>query len=171
MQPNGVITEYQLQCSSGIITVSANLSGSATSYTFRGLEPYTSYTCRITAHNSDGEGPAATKLVLTLPDCESGKLFSECVGIIVFSQLPVDLPRESPSHSPPTPSPFPGLLPSPHNKTESSPAILSPVAQEAALSILPEQAAQVWSSHVGNHLLNTLVLSVPQQLWEMVQQQ
>ena len=66
--PNGVITEYQLQCSGGGQVFSRTVMGSQTTTTLSGLLPYTSYSCSITAHTSVGRGPAATTSVTTEED-------------------------------------------------------------------------------------------------------
>ena len=68
--PNGVITEYQLQCSGGGQVFSRTVMGSQTTTTLSGLLPYTSYSCSITAHTSVGGGPAATTSVTTKQDSE-----------------------------------------------------------------------------------------------------
>ena len=68
--PNGVITEYQLQCSGGGQVFSRTVMGSQTTTTPSGLLPYTSYSCNITAHTSVGGGPAATTSVTTEQDSE-----------------------------------------------------------------------------------------------------
>ena len=69
VQPNGVITEYQLQCSgSGQVF---NRTVMETTTTLSGLLPYTNYSCSITAHTSAGGGPAANTSVTTLQDGES----------------------------------------------------------------------------------------------------
>ena len=71
--PNGLITEYQLQCSGGgqvfIRTVMETIT------TLSGLLPYTNYSCSITAHTSAGGGPAATASVTTLQDGDSIKKY------------------------------------------------------------------------------------------------
>ena len=64
--PNGVITEYQLQCSGGGQVF--NYTVMETMTTLSGLLPYTNYSCSITAHTSVGGGPAATTSVTTLQD-------------------------------------------------------------------------------------------------------
>ena len=66
--PNGVITEYQLQCSGGGQSYSPVVPGSQTTTTLSGLLPYTNYSCNITAHTSVGGGPAATTSVTTEQD-------------------------------------------------------------------------------------------------------
>ena len=70
VQPNGIVTEYHLQCSAGNKILATNLSGSVHTHVFRGLQPYTNHMCEITARNGEGEGPAATKTVLTDQDGE-----------------------------------------------------------------------------------------------------
>ena len=68
LKPNGVITEYQLQCSGGGQVFSRTVTQTTT--TLSGLLPYTSYSCNITAHTSAGGGPAATTSVTTQQDGE-----------------------------------------------------------------------------------------------------
>ena len=53
--PNGVITEYRLQCS-GSGQVFSRTPVTETTTTLSGLLPYTSYSCNITAHTSVGGG-------------------------------------------------------------------------------------------------------------------
>ena len=62
-QPNGVITEYQLQCSGGGQVFSRTVMETTT--TLSELLPYTNYSCSITAHTIAGGGPAATTTVTT----------------------------------------------------------------------------------------------------------
>ena len=69
-QADGVINEYQLQCSGGGQVFSPVVPGSQTTTTLSGLLPYTNYSCSITAHTSVGGGPAATTSVTTEEDCE-----------------------------------------------------------------------------------------------------
>ena len=64
--PNGIITEYQLQCSGGGQVF--NLTVMETTTTLSGLLPYTNYSCSITARTSAGEGPTATTSVITSQD-------------------------------------------------------------------------------------------------------
>ena len=71
--PNGVITEYQLQCSGGGQVFNRTVMETTT--TLSGLLPYTNYSCSITAHTSAGGGPAATTSVTTLQDGESTDKF------------------------------------------------------------------------------------------------
>ena len=66
--PNGVITEYQLQCSGGGQVFNHTVMETTT--TLSGLLPYTNYSCSITAHTSAGGGPAATTSVTTLQESE-----------------------------------------------------------------------------------------------------
>ena len=66
LTPNGVITEYQLQCSGGAQVFSRTVMETTT--TLSGLLPYTNYSCSISAHTSAGGGPAATTSVNTLQD-------------------------------------------------------------------------------------------------------
>ena len=67
---NGVITEYQIQCSGDNKNFTSAVMGSPTTTTLSGLLPYTNYSCSITAHTSAGGGPAATTSVTTLQDSE-----------------------------------------------------------------------------------------------------
>ena len=66
IKPNGVITEYQLQCSGGGQVYNRTVMETTT--TLSGLLPYTNYSCSITAHTSVGGGPAATTSVTTEED-------------------------------------------------------------------------------------------------------
>ena len=68
LTPNGVITEYQLQCSGGGQVFNRTVMETTT--TLSGLLPYTNYSCSITAHTSAGGGPAAIIIVTTLQDGE-----------------------------------------------------------------------------------------------------
>ena len=63
--PNGVITEYQLQCYGHGQVFNRTVKGSQTTTTLSGLLPYSSYSCNITAHTSVGGGPAATMNCIT----------------------------------------------------------------------------------------------------------
>ena len=63
--PVGVIIEYQLQCYGGNQIFSWTVMGSQVTTTLSGLQPYTNYSCNITAHNSVGGGPAAATSVAT----------------------------------------------------------------------------------------------------------
>ena len=65
LKPNGVITEYQLQCFDGEQEYRWTVMGSQTTTTLSGLLPYTNYSCNITAHTSVGGGPAATTSITT----------------------------------------------------------------------------------------------------------
>ena len=68
-KPNGVITEYQLHCSAtGRGVVSHTMTGLQTTATVAGFQPFSTYTCNITAHTSAGGGPAATISVTTAED-------------------------------------------------------------------------------------------------------
>ena len=71
--PNGVITEYQLQCSGGGQVFNHTVMETTT--TLSGLLPYTNYSCSITAHTSVGGGPAENTSVTTLQDGESTDKF------------------------------------------------------------------------------------------------
>ena len=71
--PNGVITEYQLQCSGGGQVF--NHTVMETTATLSGLLPYTNYSCSITAHTSAGGGPAANTSATTLQDGESNLIY------------------------------------------------------------------------------------------------
>ena len=65
---NGVITEYQLQCSNHKQVFNHTVQGSQTTTTLSGLLPYTNYSCNITAHTSAGGGPGATIDITTTQD-------------------------------------------------------------------------------------------------------
>ena len=66
--PNGVITEYQLQCSGHVQVFNRTVKGSQTATTLSGLLPYTNYSCNITAHTSAGGGPSTTVNIATAQD-------------------------------------------------------------------------------------------------------
>ena len=74
--PNGVITEYQLQCSGGGQVFSRTVMGSQTTTTLSGLLPYTNYSCNIAAHTSVGGGPAATINVTTEQEGEHSAMLT-----------------------------------------------------------------------------------------------
>ena len=120
--PNGVITEYQLQCSSDNTIFTWAVMGSQTTTTLSGLLPYISYSCSITAHTSAGGGPAATTSVTTLQDGESTSIDNPL--LMSFSQFLVDHLRTSLSQSLLVASLSPGLLLSSYNVMESSLAII-----------------------------------------------
>ena len=71
VEPNGVITEYQLQCSGGGQVYNWTVMGLQTTASLSRLIPYTNYSCNITAHTRVGGGPAATTSVTTQQDGES----------------------------------------------------------------------------------------------------
>ena len=70
IEPNGVITHYQLQCTGTGRgeTLHHSVNSPQTTTTLSGLLPYTNYSCSITAHTSVGGGPAATTNILTKQD-------------------------------------------------------------------------------------------------------
>ena len=78
-EPDGVITEYKLQCSERGEMFNWTVMGSQTTTTLSGLLPYTNYTCSITAHTSVGGGPAATTSVVT--DEESKRTCCKLTGL------------------------------------------------------------------------------------------
>ena len=82
MKANGVITEYQLQCSGGGQEHRWTVNGSQTTTTLSGLLPYTNYSCSITAHTSVGGGPAATTNVVTKQDGEYYTALHKSIVII-----------------------------------------------------------------------------------------
>ena len=143
VKPNGVITEYQLQCSGGNQKFNWTVMGSQTTTTLSGLLPYTNYSCKITAHTSVGGGPPAITSVTTQQDGGTLMLLSiQFVSLLLF-QFPVDHLKTSQSLPPLIHSLSPGLLLSPHNVMESSSAISSPAAQEAASLTAPEPVVPV----------------------------
>ena len=78
VKPNGIITEYHLQCSGGGEIFTSVLSGSQTATTLSGLLPYTNYSCSITAHTSVGGGPEATTSVTTKQDGKYYLIMLDC---------------------------------------------------------------------------------------------
>ena len=69
-KPNGIIYSYQIQCSGGKNVVTQTVMGLYTEYLVSGFQPYTNYSCSITAHTSVGGGPATTISVVTEQDSE-----------------------------------------------------------------------------------------------------
>ena len=65
LKSNGMITKYKLKCSGGGQVFNWSVIGSQTTTRLSGLQPYTKYSCSITAHTSVGGGPAATTSVTT----------------------------------------------------------------------------------------------------------
>ena len=127
--PNGVITEYQLQCSGDntifdntIFTQAVMGSQTTTTLSGHGLLPYTNYSCSITAHTSAGGGPAATTSVTTLQDGESTSIDNPL--LMSFSQFLMDHLKISLSQSLLVASLSPGLLLYSHIVMESSLAII-----------------------------------------------
>ena len=72
IEPNGVITYYQLQCSGRGQALNHSVNSLQTTTTLSGLLPYTNYSCSITAHTSVGGGPAATISVTTKQNSKTG---------------------------------------------------------------------------------------------------
>ena len=85
VKPNGIIIEYQLQCSDGKQVSRLNATGSLTTTTLSGLLPYTNYSCSITAHTSVGGGPAANISVTTekySKACSTPKNCESCMRLV-----------------------------------------------------------------------------------------
>ena len=66
-QHNGVIISYLINCSSGDIIINTTRT-SSTSLTITGLQPFTNYTCSVSASTIVGDGPAIVKHILTNED-------------------------------------------------------------------------------------------------------
>ena len=72
-QTNDGIENYSVQCYTTMINDNnsihmLNLNATQNTATLTGLQPYTNYSCNITAHNVHGEGLAATTRVATMQD-------------------------------------------------------------------------------------------------------
>ena len=65
VEPNGVITHYQLQCIGRGQILDHTVNSPQITATLSGLLPYTNYFCSITAHTSVGGGPTANISVTT----------------------------------------------------------------------------------------------------------
>ena len=68
LEPNGVIVEYEVQCTGRGKMFLVTVTGSQTTAILTELVPYTNYSCSITAYTSVGGGPAATIIVNTEQD-------------------------------------------------------------------------------------------------------
>ena len=66
-QRNGVIISYSIICSSGDIIINTTRT-SITSLTITGLQPFTNYTCSVSASTIIGDGPAAKSSAFTLEE-------------------------------------------------------------------------------------------------------
>ena len=66
-QRNGVITSYLINCSSADSIINTTRT-SSTSLTITGLEPFTNYTCSVSAATVVGDGPAAIIHTMTNED-------------------------------------------------------------------------------------------------------
>ena len=66
-QRNGVIISYLITCSSGDIIINTTRT-SSTSLTITGLQPFTNYTCSVSASTIIGDGPTVVKHILTNED-------------------------------------------------------------------------------------------------------
>ena len=61
---NGIITSYTVMCSLADATIHHSKTG-MTRLTITGLEPFTNYTCSVSAATVVGSGPAVVKNVVT----------------------------------------------------------------------------------------------------------
>ena len=70
-QRNGMITGYSLSCTpqtaGGDITMQYTQDGT---FPLEGFTPATMYSCSIFASNSQGNGPVASMIIITLEDCK-----------------------------------------------------------------------------------------------------
>ena len=86
-QRNGVITSYLISCSSGDIIINTTRT-SSTSLTITGLEPFTNYTCFVSAATVSGDGPAAVIHTMTNEGSEFIYLLPHFVFIIIINTVP-----------------------------------------------------------------------------------
>ena len=66
-QHNGVIISYLINCSSGGSIINSTRTNS-TSLTIAGLQPFTNYTCTVSAATMVGDGPATMRDAITSED-------------------------------------------------------------------------------------------------------
>ena len=64
IQPNGIITNYSINCSSDDSIYYTDSSVVETGL-ISGLQPYTNYTCSVSAYTKVGKGPAVTNTGVT----------------------------------------------------------------------------------------------------------
>ena len=63
-QRNGVIISYLITCSSGGSIINSTRT-SSTSLTITGLQPFTNYTCSVSAATIVGDGPTTARTIET----------------------------------------------------------------------------------------------------------
>ena len=85
-QQNGVIINYVLNCSSGGSIINSTRT-SSTSLTITGLEPFTNYTCSVSASTIEGNGPTTVRSVVTKPGNNNQTVYYYKVIVIIFIRL------------------------------------------------------------------------------------
>ena len=86
---NGIITGYSVYCNtsanqsypeqvigSNVPTIISEVNGTTLAVTLTGLNPYTQYSCYVTANTSAGEGSPTT--IFTEQTVQSGNLIGRC---------------------------------------------------------------------------------------------
>ena len=72
---NGIITSYTVMCSLADVIIHRSTT-SETRLTVTGLEPFTNYTCSVSAATVVGSGPAVVKNVVTEKGMTPFRLYS-----------------------------------------------------------------------------------------------
>ena len=72
---SGIITSYTVMCSLAVVIIHRSTT-SETRLTVTGLEPFTNYTCSVSAATVVGSGPAVVKNVITAKGIDTFQLSS-----------------------------------------------------------------------------------------------